>query len=248
MYGIIISASILISSLLAERQVKKEKLSTEIFWGLILWSLIFGIIGARLYHVINYYKFYSRNLLQIFQIWKGGLGILGGIIGALIGGLVYLKVKKERVFLWTDVLALYASLAQATGRWGNFFNQELYGKPTAFFWGIYIEPAKRLKEVAMYNKFHPLFLYESFLDLLLFFILLKVKKASYVKPKLRTDGLISLSYAAGYGIIRFVLEFFRINPWTIYGINVAQTISLILIFISGILTFKLLNKQSKIKT
>lgn len=217
MYGLLITSSILISALFLERELKKEGKNLHIFWGLVFWTIITGVIGARLYHVAHYSEFYLNDPKLIFQIWKGGLGIYGAIMGGLIGGIIYLKLKKETILPWTDSVFLAVPFIQAISRWGNFFNQEIYGKPTTLPWGMYITSEN--------EKVHPLFLYESLLNLGLFLIL-------WILHKQKRRGLVTFSYLIGYGIIRLVLEEFRLDPWQIYGLNVAQVISILIIVAS----------------
>lgn len=219
MYGLLISASILISALFLEKKLKNDGKDLNIFWGLVFWSILSGIIGARLYHVIDYYDHYKDNVLQIFQIWYGGLGIIGGIVSGLIGATIYLKIKKQNILEWLDWGFLVMPFIQAVSRWGNFFNQELYGKPTTLPWGIYITSENA--------KFHPLFLYESLLNIGLFVFL-------WIIHNKKKNGLVTFTYLIGYFGIRLVLEEFRLNPWKINGLNVAQLISILIILATSL--------------
>lgn len=126
MYGLIVSTSIIICALLAEQLAKKEGKNTEVLWGGVIWLVAGGIVGARLYHVLDFFDYYSANKAQILQIWKGGLGIYGGIFGGIIGGGIYLKYKGENILDWFTLAALVAPLGQAIGRWGNLLNLEHY--------------------------------------------------------------------------------------------------------------------------
>ena len=209
MYGLIITFGILISTLLGEKIVKaslpsisltagrKERgLDQNNYWSTVFWVIIFGVIGARLYHVVDYWEVYSQDYNLIWQIYNGGLGIYGGVFGGLLGAFVYLVIKGEPVGTWADVAAIITPLGQAVGRWGNYVNQELYGKPTSLPWGIFIESES--------GYFHPLFFYESFLNLILFLILWR----TYRKRSLAFGrGLFLTVYLLGYGVIRFWLEF-----------------------------------------
>jgi len=196
MYGILISLGILISTLYCDQLSKKKGLNPDILWESLFIGLIFGIIGARLYHVLDLFSFYSQDPVKIFQIWNGGLGIYGSLFAGISAFIIYLKIKKESVLNWLDIAAVGIPLAQGIGRWGDYFSKELL--PYAF--------------------------YESFFDIILFLIL-----ASLIKQKKVKVGITFSSYLIGYGIIRFSLEGIRQGVWTIYGINVASFISLILI-------------------
>lgn len=226
LYGIIISFSIL-AALTVSLSVSNPK-QKNIIWDLVLWAVIPGIIGARIYHVIHLNNYYSNNPIDIIKIWNGGLGIYGGILGGLLGLVFYLKKNNLNILEYLDIISIGMPLAQAIGRWGNLFNKEIYGRLTTLPWGIIING----------KKHHPLFLYESILNFILFFILYFNYKR---KKKIHKKGWYFITYLTGYSLIRFLLEFLRIDPWKIGSLNVAQLIS-ILILITG--TYL---KQKKLK-
>src|SRR3990167_5494805 len=153
MYGILISLGILTSALYCDHIAKKKGLNSNILWEGLLAGLIFGIIGARLYHVLDLYSFYSQNPIRIFQIWNGGLGIYGGLFAGILAFIIYLKIKKERVLNWLDISAVGIPLAQGIGRWGNYFNKELL----------------------------PYSIYESLFDIILFLVLSYLIKSRKIK-------------------------------------------------------------------
>jgi phosphatidylglycerol:prolipoprotein diacylglycerol transferase len=155
-------------------------------------------------------------------VWHGGLGIFGGILGGGVGLWIYTR-KKDIFLKMLDLVAFGLPIGQAIGRWGNFFNQELYGKPTSLPWGIYIRPENRLLSVIEYERFQPLFLYESLWCLGVFGALHWLVKDKVVKLG---KGGVFIFYLGLYGLGRFFLEFLRIESWKIYGVNVAQAISL----------------------
>jgi phosphatidylglycerol:prolipoprotein diacylglycerol transferase len=232
LYGFFISIGIFLSLTFAQKLIKKK--DEEILWGLAFWAIIFGIIGARIYHVIDFYKFYSVNPVEILKIWNGGLGIWGALAGGALGITVYLKIKKEEILPWLDIVATVTPLAQAIGRWGNFFNKEIFGKPTTLPWGIYVDPLNRPSGYLNFEKFHPLFLYESILNLTLFVVLFKNFKKHHEKLP---AGIFTALYLGGYSVIRFFLEFLRINPWTIvpggyFCLNVSQSVSILILAFS----------------
>ena len=225
-YGIIISFSILVALLLCEKIVKKEGKDPDLLWGMSIWVIVFGIIGARIYHVLDYLPFYLYEPLKIFQIWHGGLGIIGAIFGGALGAYLYLKIKKQNKTFWFDLGFLVLPLSQSIARWGNFINHENYGLPTNVPWGQYIPTEFRYKGLENVERYHPIYLYESILDLLLFLILGYLYKTTKIKLG---SGVITSIYLTGYFSIRFVLEFFRLNPWKMLGLNIAQMISILII-------------------
>jgi phosphatidylglycerol:prolipoprotein diacylglycerol transferase len=167
------------------------------------------------------------------------MGIWGGIFGGTLGAITYLKIKGEKIFPWLDIISVVTPLGQSVGRWGNFFNKEIFGLPTTLPWGIYIEPEKRPVEFLNYSKFHPLFIYESILNFILFlFLLILYKKTNEKTP----SGTFLCIYLISYSTIRFFLEFLRINPWKIeissLFLNVSQCISILVIIISIIFIFR----------
>jgi phosphatidylglycerol:prolipoprotein diacylglycerol transferase len=199
MYGMLLSISILVCTLLAERIAKKENKNLNILWGGTFWAVLAGFLGARLYHVLDLNDYYFQNVREIFKVWQGGLGIYGGILGGLSGLIIYLKSKKQPILEWLDITALILPLGQAIGRLGNYFNKEIY----------------------------PVALYESFFTTLLFGFLYR-----HYKKIGKKTGFYFYSYLIGYGTIRFFLEFLRTDTWTIYGLNVAQIISILLITVA----------------
>lgn len=224
-YGLLMVLAIVIGFLFVLKvnrpQIKLEKLDSLFFY-----LVIFGIIGARLGHVIFFnWDYFSHNWLEIFKVWQGGLSILGTIITELI--VIYCWTKKNKLNFWqiVDWLAPALALGQAIGRWGNYFNQELFGLPTFGWWGIPIAVENRVIGFENYEYFHPTFFYESVLCFILFLILWKLTKVSK-----KYFGLIGLTYLVGYSLIRFSLEFVRLDPAPIFlGLRSPQIYSLIVI-------------------
>ena len=220
-YGFLIGLGMLAGAGVCARMAGLVKLKAEDVWDGLLWMVGGGVVGARLYHVVDYWQYYMTNPGEILAIWHGGLGIFGGILGGAIGLWLYTKSRVKFLKL-ADLASLGLPIGQAIGRWGNFVNQELYGKPTSLPWGIYIEPEKRLLEVLEYERFQPLFLYESLWSLGVFVALYWLVKKGKIKLG---KGKLFVTYLGLYGFGRFWLEFLRIEAWEIYGVNVAQVIS-----------------------
>jgi phosphatidylglycerol:prolipoprotein diacylglycerol transferase len=233
-YALIILAGAMVAAWLATQEAKRHGKDPEMVWDMLPWLLIGGIIGARLWHVLTpsssnaamglTTQYYFQHPLEILKIWKGGLGIFGGIIGGAIALAIYCRAQKQNFFEWTDIIAPGLLIAQAIGRWGNFVNQEVYGPPSDLPWAIYIDPAHRLPGFETVERYHPLFLYESLLTLLGGLLLLYI--ARKYKEKLFTGDLF-LMYLVYYPLVRFGLEFIRLDPSAVGTININQTVMLI---------------------
>jgi len=221
-----------LGAFLVDWQARRRGLNHELVWDGLIWVLIGGIVGARLWHVFTpppsmaaqgfttYY--YLTHPLALINTRLGGLGVPGAVIGGLLAMYLFSRRKKLNFLVWADMVAPALALGQAIGRWGNFVNQELYGKPTDLPWGIYIE--------AEGGKFHPLFLYESIYNLLnmAFLLWLGKRYADRLLP-----GDIFLTYLIVYPLGRFTLEFLRLDSPLWLGINVNQTFMLIVALASA---------------
>ncbi|HEY7451783.1 MAG TPA: prolipoprotein diacylglyceryl transferase, partial [Candidatus Limnocylindria bacterium] len=192
-------------------------------------------IGSRVYHVIHEWELYSQNPALIPQVWLGGLGIPGGVAGGMIALALYTRVQHLRFWRWLDIAAPAMLLAQAIGRFGNFVNQELYGPPTDLPWGIPIDAAHRVPpwtDLDQYpvegTRFHPLFLYESLLNLLGVVVLLFIGRR-YARRLY--DGDIAMMYFIWYGSVRTLLEGFRTGNWLIGGVPTAVIIGITVVVI-----------------
>jgi len=172
------------------------------------------------------WDYYRQHPLEIIAFWRGGLqgfGIYGAVIGGVLAIWLYTRLEKLSFLRWLDYAAPGLILAQAIGRWGNFFNQELYGPPSNLPWAVYIEPAYRLAGLEGFERFHPLFLYESLLNLVAFAWLMWLSRRHQVRLR---DGDIFFAYLILYAFIRFWLEFLRPDAWKVGGIAVAQIVAL----------------------
>lgn len=333
-YGLLIGIGILVGFWVASRiaqrfkiQDLKFKISSEEVWDVLWWIVIPGVIGARLYHVIDLWDYYRDHLTLIPAVWTGGMGIFGAIAGGIVGlwlycgwmcwresrsraaasthsakgsdrkispaesigestgvgGVVgqlassftrgpaglrvplaralfrwyerlvgmpghrglrkfvhrtlYEKIStlfsgcvSQRFLVFSDLAAFGLPVGQAIGRWGNFFNQELYGKPSDLPWSITIAAEHRLSQVAGFERFHPLFLYESLWSLVTFGLLVLVFRRWGRRLAI---GSYFASYLLVYGAGRFFLEGLRIESWAFGGVNVARFVSLLGVSLGG---------------
>ena len=230
-YALIIIVGALLGAWVASRQAKRAGKDPEVIWDMLPWLLIGGIIGARLWHVFTpsasnaamglTTQYYFQHPLEILMIWKGGLGIFGGVIGGVIAMLIYTRAHKESFTQWADFIVPGLLLGQAVGRWGNFVNQEVYGPPSNLPWAITIDPAHRLPGFENVARYHPLFLYESLLTLLGAGLLIYLSRRWQNRLY---KGDLFLLYLVYYPTVRFFLEFLRLDPSPVRGININQTV------------------------
>lgn len=232
-YGFFIGLAIVVAVLVAEKIIKKQQLpvSVDLLFFPVMMS---GLIGARVYHLITDWPLYhNASLLELVAVWNGGLGVIGGLVGGLMGlyGVLWWQQKKQFFMEVLDILALAIPLAQAIGRWGNYFNQELFGRPTLLPWAITIDEQFRPTGYQQFSTFHPLFLYEMILNLFLFGTLWWGYQTQ--KWIIGSGRLVSL-YIMGYSMIRFSLEFLRIESARLEGIFGVLTIAQWMMIVLGV--------------
>lgn len=214
-YGALIVAAVVVAVWVADRRWRARGGEPGTFSAIAMWGVPGGLIGARLYHVLTDYELYTHHPLQALEIWKGGLGIWGGIAGGVFGGWLYIRRHGLDFAALLDCVAPALPLAQAIGRGGNYFNQELFGRPTTLPWGLKVSPVKvaglfapNPTPVAYLNAkaFHPTFLYESLWDLAVFGLVLLVER----RVRLRKGYLFAV-YVSLYTFGRFFTEYLRID-------------------------------------
>ena len=232
-YGIGYVIAIAVMLLVSRSEARRRGLDPDLVTNAILVVGIFALIGARLYHVAGELDVYASDPLKIVLPPYSGLGLYGGIIGAAIGIWVYLRGKDIPLGRALDVVVPGTLLAQGIARWGNFFNQELYGPPTDLPWGITIDCAHRVAEYpcTVYpvatTGFHPLFFYESVLTIAGGLLALVIARR-YAARLL--DGDLASFWMVWYGSVRLVLETFREGwNWTLFGVPTAMLIGIVLI-------------------
>lgn len=215
--------------LLIWRLRHRINMSESMMWDAVLISLFSGIIGSRVAYVLSHLSLYP-TLLDTVKLWEGGMAIHGGLIAGTISLTLYCWKKRISFFSLTDVLAPALALGQAIGRWGNYFNQEVFGPPTTLPWGVPINPVLRPERYMDSVSFHPVWLYESIWNLFIFAILIVILRKFKAHPGVLT-GLYVLLYYLG----RFVLEFFRMDVVPGLGITVGQWVSIGAILAAGVL-------------
>lgn len=220
-YGIMISMGMVLGILLAKKSCDVKNISYDTFMDLILIALPLAIIGARLYYVLFNLDYYSQNVSEILNTRQGGLAIHGGLIFAIGSAYIYSRKKKINFLKYADAAAPSIIIAQALGRWGNFFNGEAHGGPVTV---EFISHFPKFIQKGMYIEgtyYHPTFLYESTWNILVFASLL------YILRKSKKDGTTLFTYIGLYSIGRFFIEGLRTDSLMIGPLRIAQIISLL---------------------
>jgi phosphatidylglycerol---prolipoprotein diacylglyceryl transferase len=239
-YGIILMLGAVAAAILAEREARRRGHNGDLVWDGLIWVLIGGIIGARIWHILTpppsmveagiTVSYYLTHPLDMLAIWRGGLGIPGAVIGGIVALYLFCRKRKLEFALWLDIASPALALGQAIGRWGNFVNQELYGAPTNLPWKIFIEPQYRLEGYQDQAYYHPIFLYESLANfgIVIFLLWLSRRKADWLKT-----GDIFLVYLILYPIVRFLLEFIRLDSAQVAGLNANQAFVAVVALLSA---------------
>ena len=232
-YGLLIALAIVLAVVLAVKHSRDLNFPEGLVYDTILMIIPCAIIGARAYFVACNWDYYGKDLKRIFDFRSGGLAIYGGVILVFIGGLVMCQIRKIPFRELADYCVVYLPLGQAIGRWGNFFNQECFGTNTTLPWGMTSSTiegylSQNCPTLVSTMPVHPTFLYESIADLIIFFILLYIRKNSKIPFE------TSCAYFALYGTARFFIEGMRTDSLYIghTSIRTSQLLSLILVVAS----------------
>jgi phosphatidylglycerol:prolipoprotein diacylglycerol transferase len=234
-YGIAYAVGLLVSYMVLVRQARRFRQDVELIGNGLIVIAIAALIGGRLYHVIDQWNLYKDDLIRIVLPPYSGLGVYGGLITGVLAFLALVRFHRVNGWIWADIVAPALFTMQAIGRWGNFFNQELFGPPTNLPWGIAIDCAHRLSDhgaaiypCAQYPEattfFQPLFLYESISGIVgaLFLIWLSQRR-----PYRLRAGDQALIFFIWYAIVRFLLENLRTGNWFVGGVPTAQLMSIL---------------------
>lgn len=240
-YSILLFIAILIGSNLAIKEAKKHGFEEDFMVNLLFLGVIIGILGARIYYVIFNFDYYKNNLIEIFKVWNGGLAIHGGIIAGFITIAIICYKKKVNLLKILDYLVVGLVIAQAIGRWGNFFNGEAHGAITSL---SYLESLHLPQFIidGMYingSYYTPTFLYESIWCLIGFIIMIILRRKKFMKV-----GYLTSFYLVWYGVERFFVEGLRTDSLMFFSLRIAQLVSLVMIVI-GIVIFIYSLKKSK---
>ena len=225
-YGLAIAVGVIVAVTVAQRRWAARGGDPTDVSRLATWSVVGGLVGARAYHVITDYHRFQGRWLDVFKVWEGGLGIPGGLLVGVVTGVVLARRRGLPAAQLLDVVAPAIPVAQAIGRLGNWFNQELFGRPTDLPWGLRIDPQHRPDGYEHYATFHPTFLYEALWNLALAGVLVLYERR---QPSGRPGRLFTM-YVLGYGLGRLWVEALRIDDATrVGGVRVNIWVSLLAI-------------------
>lgn len=231
-YGVLMATAIVVGLWLGHRRAKREGLPADDIISCGQWAVLAGLVGARLYEVAFNWDYYGRYPAKIIAVWEGGLAIHGGLIlGPLVGAWLAHRWKLP-VLRSLDVAAPSAAIGQAIGRWGNFFNDEAFGRPTDLPWKLYISREHRPLGFAQYEYFHPTFLYESLWNLLVFGLLVGLLRSRLSSR----PGALFFAYVGLYSVGRFAIEAIRLDSFWLGAYRVPQLASMlgIVIAVAGV--------------
>jgi phosphatidylglycerol:prolipoprotein diacylglycerol transferase len=214
-HGLLIVLGIAVGTWITGLELARKGYDGALALGALFFVVPLGVAGGRLYHVATEYHRYTRNPFpKVLETYDGGLGIYGAIAGGFLGLLLFSWYRGINALTFADAAAPGLALGQAIGRWGNYFNQELFGQPSDLPWSIYIEPLNRPTQFADATSFHPTFLYESMWDVLVCLVLLWI--ARRFSERLRV-GDVFLLYVCLYSVGRFLVEILRIDAAFVVG-------------------------------
>lgn len=206
-YGLAIAIGVIAAVELARRRWRARGGDPEDMTTIALWAVPAGLVGARLYHVVTDWRdYFPDRPVEALFLWRGGLGIPGGIIAGVVVGVLVGRRRGLRLPAGLDTVAPALPLAQAIGRLGNWFNQEVFGRPTDLPWGLEIAPGRRPAGYERFATFHPTFLYEGLWNLALMALLLWLDRRRVIRP-----GNLFVLYVGGYGLGRLWVESLRID-------------------------------------
>lgn len=240
-YSIILLVAMFLAISLLIKEGKRFNIPKDFLFNLAFWVIIFGVIGARIYYCVFNFNLFKDNLIDILKIWEGGLAIHGGLIAGFLTLVIYTKKYNVNTIKVTDMAVVPLLLAQAIGRWGNFFNSEAHGAATTYYHlkELHI-PEKIIEGMKISNVYyHPTFYYESLYCLIGFIILLFVRRYRYLKK-----GQLTSLYLMYYSIGRFFIEALRTDSLMLGAFKVAQLVSIAL-FVIGMISFMILSRKGR---
>jgi len=233
-YGLMIALGAFTAVAWSQRRLKARGGDPEIVSTIALWAIPAGLVGARLYHVLTDWRSFRGRWEDVPAIWQGGLGIPGGLIAGVVVGVLVARRRGLGMGAALDVVVPTLPVAQAVGRLGNWFNQEVFGRPSNLPWALEIDAAHRPAEYATSITFHPTFLYEGLWNMVLAVMLVRVERRRILRP-----GYIVALWVAGYGLGRLWIEALRVDAASLVaGVRVNIWMALLAIAVGGLVAIR----------
>jgi phosphatidylglycerol:prolipoprotein diacylglycerol transferase len=231
-YAMALTAGIIAAAALIAYRARRAGQDPDHLWNGLIWVVLTAIVGARIYHVLTpspsagiTVAEYLKDPVNLIAIWRPGLGVPGALIGGGIAAFLYTRRAGMDFWVWADLIAPGVALGQAIGRWGNFFNQELYGRPSDLPWAINIRPENRVPGYEAFARFHPMFLYEMIMNLVICGGLMWIERR--FPRRLRPGDLLGLYFIFYFGG-RFFLEYLKLDaPELGGGLTIAQAVAVL---------------------
>lgn len=240
-YGILIGIGMILGCLIAAKEIKNRGMDENVIWDLSIYVIFFSIVGARTYYVVMSWDLYKDNLLSIFNLRQGGLAIYGGVIAGAITVITYCRIKKISFLPYVDAIVMGLLTGQIIGRWGNFFNREVFGGYSDGLFAMRLpidairsqadissDIAAHIVEGTNYIQVHPTFLYEGIWNLMLLVIIFLYRKHKWF------EGELFCIYGLGYGIGRFFIESIRTDQLYVPGTTVP--VSMVVASVSAVVS------------
>ena len=217
----------------SQRRYSARGGDSEIIASISMWAIPAGLVGSRLYHVATDWRSFRGRWEDVPAIWQGGLGIPGGLMAGVLVGALVARRRGLTMAVALDVMVPTIPVAQAIGRWGNWFNQEVFGRPSDLPWALEIDAAHRPAEYAAYSTFHPTFLYEGLWNVALSVILIRIERRGVFRP-----GYVTGLWVFGYGLGRLWVEALRSDAASLVaGMRVNTWMALAAILVGGIVAW-----------
>jgi len=242
-WGLMVAIGIISGTWLAYREARRQGMNPELVLDFVIWAVVAGFLGARLWEVAFTWENFVGNPLNALAFWKGGLSIQGGILGGVIAGIVFVRKHKLNLWRFADLLAPGIILGQALGRIGCFLNGDAYGMPTDSPLGVVYTPGTPAYDAFGAQPLFPAELFEAGWDFVVLGILLVLRRKKTV------DGAVFLTYAILYSIGRFTLEFWRADSLHMLAqLKTAQVASLATVLVAGaFLIWRWVNRDRDVK-
>ena len=234
-YGLMYVVAVVVGTFLIKKEVERKSipLTGDDVTNFIVWAVLWGVIGARLYYVVFNWRYYLNSPIEIPAIWHGGLAIHGGLAGGFIFALLYLRRRKIPFWRMADAVAPAIILGQAFGRFGNFMNGDAHGRPTDLPWGVVFPPGSIAGAEFPNTPIHPTMLYEMVINLGIFSMLWFV-----LRKRSHRDGFVFAMYIVMYSTGRFFVEYFRADSLMLGPLRAAQVMSILLVLVTGAVIIK----------